>query len=386
MTTVNKVITLFGDDEEEGNNPFIVSFDSVPQAELLESTGSKRSSGARITCYERPHKRTKKGAAKGSGSASDLSDDDDEDKEAESASSSEDEDDENIDVVAETEKVMFHGTTNGRTTLPMRHAIAIKDNKSGNITFVEVPPVVALHKFMKLGLEDMEEDITREAGTAIAMSDYMKYKNNLTEVFGNHKKKLQIRAATANALPDKIADITEDEIKQTQAVIEEKLKEAADEASTRDLPHCNPKALTAEEAYPLSGMFFSEVLDIVFEKADGLMKFVREGPMSFMHEFAEVCPQVSIYATEIIKNISNVPQEKLRNVITSLVLVNKLQTTTTNIAIFEAKNEIMCFLILCTKIVFTHPPLNIIYIFPLRLLPILEIHFVYSVHTHTYIF
>lgn len=334
MTTVNKVITLFGEDEEEGNNPFVVSFDSVPQAEIIDSTGSKRNGNARITCYERPQKRVKKAKSNDTGNASDFSDSDFEEDSAAAASDS-DEDD-NIDVVAETMNVIFHGTTSGRTTLSMRHAIGIKDAKSGKITLVEVPPVVALHKFMKLDLHDMEEDIAREAGTKIEMSEYMKYKNNLTEVFGNHKKKLQIRAATANALPDKISDITESEIKQTQAVIDEKLKEAEAEADTnaRDLPHINDRALTSEEAYPLTAMFFPDVLDIVYKKADELKDFVREGPMAFMHQFADICPQVSVYGSEIIKNISNLPKEKLKNVITSLVLVNNTYITYTYLSIF----------------------------------------------------
>ena len=319
MTTVNKVISLRA--EEEGSNPFVVAFDSAPQSEILESAGSKRSKNGRITCYERPFKKRSLGggdvAADSDGEGSPASDSDNNDANGKDFGR-------HIDVVAETPKVVFHGTTTGRTTLPLRHAIGIRDSKAGTITFVEVPPVVALHKFLKLGAEDLEEDVQREAGAAIDLKDYMKHKHSLTDTFGNHKKKLQIRAATANALPDKIDDVDEAGLQEAARAVAKGASEAAEAAKelTADLPALNPDAKTPAEAYALKDIVFPDVWNEMLATAADLMPYADEGPLPLSKKFAEAGPSLSVYTAERIKYINSVPKERLQTTLAALFLVN----------------------------------------------------------------
>lgn len=325
MTTVNKIIPLFStedDSEGEGNNPFVVSFDSVPHAEILESTGSKRSSNGRISCFERPQKRQRSELGAGDKDAEDDPDFLENEKvNSDDDVNGEEGDDTNIDVVAETDKIVFHGTTTGRTTLPLRHAIGIKNSETGELTLVEVPPVVALHKFMKLGEADLAEDVSIEAGEKIGEGEYVKYRNNLTEVFGNYKKKLQIRAATANALPDKISDIAEENLKETREAVKIQLKEDENKPTFNDLPKYSTTATMPKDAYKLSSLARQEILDEVFTIVAELEPLVSAGLAPLAHKFAELCVSLSAYVTERLKTINTVPKKRIRDVLTCLVLV-----------------------------------------------------------------
>jgi len=247
---------------ERESGPLLLQFDVAPPAELLLASPPR--SKARLSCY------------------------------AHTA-------DTRVEVVAETPKMQYRGSTAGEIApLPMRQAVGVLDTATGRVTLVEVPPPVALRPELKAAAT--AKLVGQEAvASSLRVSDSLSYaerKQLLTDAFGSKLSKLKAKQAAASALPQQLADV---DSKLTGVIAASAaaaappagdtgaVAENAVETLNEDLPPLYTDATTPTDAYPIEENVSREAWEAAHVAARQLVPLVGDAE-KFLTKFKAIGP------------------------------------------------------------------------------------------------
>jgi hypothetical protein len=253
------------------------------------------------------------------------------------------------EVIAETKRVMFRGDTASTSQLPMRHALCVRDADTGDLALFEVPAIIALHKTVKPpssggdggeGDDEEEEEERRRIAEGLSLPEAMSYNDRralLTEAFGNRRRKVQMKTAAANAMPDKVADVEAPALQEAAAAAAEGADAPESEEAvllangTSDLPPLNAAATTPDAAYALSDIITPGVWDEAMRAAYALVPLVQGGSSdddeAFDAELAKCTPAPPCkYVAAQVQRVlaSGVKASRLQSVLAALILINDL--------------------------------------------------------------
>lgn len=209
------------------SGPVLAAFDSVPPPELLALADSGAAGPATKRARVRCFCDTAQGGA--------------------------------LDVVAESQTLLFRGSPGAVAQLPRRTAVGIRSRRTGALVLVEVPAVAPLCKRVKAA--SGERSAAAQAGLDAALS-FAERRTLLAATFGTRKKMVQMRSSATNQLPETVADVSSaqhaaaaDAVRR--AVAAQADAGAADAAAleSADMPPFHADAATPDAVYVMEEVF-----------------------------------------------------------------------------------------------------------------------------------